>query len=82
MPWIARRALPVAWRRIPWKMLWAVAVWLAAKGRDRVEGNLAQKEQREFWRLLKNSKGRPSTLSRRDRTRLKNIASKAIRGSA
>jgi hypothetical protein len=79
--WIARRAVPAAWRRIPWKMVWAVSVWLAAKGRDRVQDNLTQKEQREFWRIVKSSKGRPSGLSQRDRTRLKNIAAKAVRGS-
>lgn len=79
--WIARRAVPAAWRRIPWKMVWTVSVWLDAKGRDRVQNNLTQKEQREFWRIVKRSKGRPSALSRRDRTRLKNLTAKAVRGS-
>jgi hypothetical protein len=62
-------------------MVWTVVLWLGAKGRDRVQGNLTQKEQREFWRLVKKSKGRPNSLPQRDRTRLKNIAGKAIRGS-
>jgi hypothetical protein len=79
--WIARRAAPAVWKRIPWKMVWAVAVWLGNKGRERVEDNLTQKEQAEFWHLLKRSKGRPDNLSQRDRTRLKTIAGKAIRGS-
>ena len=79
--WIARHALPATWRRIPWRMVWAVVLWLGARGRDRVQDNLTQKEQQEFWRLAVNSKGRPSSLSQRDRTRLKNIAGKAIRGS-
>ena len=52
----------------------------APKGRERVEHNLTQKEQREFWRLVKKSKGRPGNLPQRDRTRLKNIAGKAVRG--
>lgn len=78
--WIARRAAPVVWRRIPWKMVWAVAVWLGNRGRERVEANLTQKERSEFWRLLKKSKSRPDNLSQRDRTRIKNIAGKAIRG--
>jgi len=78
--WIARRAVPVVWKRIPWRMVWAVVLWLANKGRERVERNLTQKEQHEFWRLIKKSKGRPSVLPQRDRTRLKNIAGKAIRG--
>ena len=79
--WIASRAVPAVWKRIPWKMVWAVAVWLSTKGRERVAENLTQKEQSEFWRLLKKSKGKPGNLSQRDRTRIKNIAGKAIRGS-
>jgi hypothetical protein len=78
--WIARRAVPAVWRRIPWRMVWAVVLWLGAKGRERVESNLTQKEQREFWQLVKKSKGRPSSLPQRDRARLKNIAGKAVRG--
>lgn len=62
-------------------MVWTVVLWLGAKGRERVQLNLTQKEQHEFWRLLSKSKGRPSGLSQRDKTRLKNIAGKAIRGS-
>ena len=61
-------------------MVWALSVWLVQKGRQRVEDNLTQKEQQELLRLVKKSKGRPSTLPKRDRTRLKNIAGKAIRG--
>lgn len=79
-PWIARRAVPVIWRRIPWSMVWAISVWLAQKGRERVRDNLTKKEQQELLNLVKKSKGRPNTLPQRDRTRLKNIAAKAIRG--
>ncbi|HEX3733759.1 MAG TPA: hypothetical protein VHU86_01270 [Solirubrobacterales bacterium] len=79
--WIARRAAPAIWKRIPWKMVWTVTLWLGDKGRERVRQNLTQREQHEFWNLLKKSKGRPSALAQRDRTRLKNIAGKAIRGS-
>ncbi|HEV7483160.1 MAG TPA: hypothetical protein VGO13_08680 [Solirubrobacterales bacterium] len=78
--WIARRAAPAVWKRIPWKMVWTVVVWLGNKGRERVEDNLTQKEQSEFWNLLKKSKGKPGNLSQRDRTRIKSIAGKAIRG--
>lgn len=78
--WIARRVAPAAWRRIPWGMVWAMAVWLAKKGQERVQDNLTQKEQQELLRLVKKSKGRPGTLPQRDRTRLKNIAGKAMRG--
>jgi len=78
--WIARRAAPAIWRHIPWGMVWAVSVWLAQKGRERVRDNLTKKEQQELFRLVTKSKGRPGTLPQRDRTRLKNIAGKAIRG--
>jgi hypothetical protein len=78
--WIARRAVPAVWRRVPWKLVWLVAVWLVEKGRERVKDNLTKKEQQELLRLVKKSKGRPNTLPQRDRTRLKNIAGKAIRG--
>lgn len=79
--WIARRAGPAVWRRIPWKMVWTVSLWLAEKGRERVQANLSEREQREFWDLIKRSKGRPGSLPKRDRTRMKNLAGKAIRGS-
>jgi hypothetical protein len=79
--WIARRAAPYIWRRVPWKMVWTVSIWLAEKGRDRVRQNLTDREQHEFWTLLKKSRGRPGNLAQRDRTRVRNIAGKAIRGA-
>jgi hypothetical protein len=79
--WIARHALPAAWKRIPWKMVWTVVVWLSTKGRERIDENLTAKERSDFWELLKKSGGKPGNLSQRDRTRIKNIAGKAIRGS-
>jgi hypothetical protein len=78
--WIARRAAPLVWKRVPWKLVWTVAIWLAEKGRERVRENLTDREQQEFWTLLKKSRGRPGNLAQRDRTRVKNIAGKAIRG--
>lgn len=78
--WIARKAAPAIWRRIPWKMVWTISLWLANKGRERVRENLSDKEQGEFWSLVKRSKGRPGNLAQRDRTRMKNIVGKAIRG--
>jgi hypothetical protein len=79
--WIASKAAPAIWKRIPWKMVWTVSLWLAEKGRERVRENLTESEQSEFFGLIKKSKGRPSNLSQRDRTRLKNIVGKAIRGA-
>jgi hypothetical protein len=61
-------------------MVWTASVWLASKGKERVQQNLTQREQTEFWNLVKKSKGRPGNLAQRDRTRLKNIVGKAIRG--
>jgi len=78
--WIAKKAAPAVWKRIPWKMVWTVTLWLANKGRERVQQNLTDKEEAEFWNLVKKSKGRPNALAPRDRTRMKNIVGKAIRG--
>lgn len=78
--WIAKRAVPWIWRKVPWKTVWAVTLWLAQKGRDRVRDNLTASEQSEFWGLLKKSRGRPGNLTRRDQARVKDIVGKAIRG--
>lgn len=78
--WLAGKAAPRIWKRVPWKMVWTASAWLAAKGKERVQQNLTQREQTEFWNLVKKSKGRPGNLAQRDRTRLKHIVGKAIRG--
>jgi hypothetical protein len=77
--WLARKAAPHLWKRVPWKMVWAASLWLLNKGRERVEQNLSRHDRTEFLNLMKKSKGRPANLSSRDKTRLKNIAGKAIR---
>ena len=81
MPSVAGKAMTVAWRRIPWKTVWTIALWLAEKGRERVSDNLSSEEQSEFWSLIKKSKGKPGNLGSRDRTRMKSIVGKAIRGT-
>jgi hypothetical protein len=78
--WIARKAAPHIWKRVPWAKVWVVSLWLLKQGRDRVEGNLTQREQAEFWNLIKKSKGMPGNLTKRDRTRFKHLVGKAIRG--
>jgi hypothetical protein len=78
--WIAKRAAPAVWKRIPWKMVWAVSLWLVQKGRERIDENLTKKERSEFLNLVAKSKGRPGNLAQRDKTRIKNIAGKALRG--
>ena len=79
--WIAARAIPAIWKRVPWKTVWTISIWLGQKGRDRIRENLTPAEQNEFWALTKQSRGKPGNLSPRDRTRMKNIVGKAIRGS-
>jgi hypothetical protein len=71
---------PWLWRRIPWKMAFAAALWLADKGKDRLQANLTEKERQELLRIVMKSKGRPGNLAQRERTRLKNLAGKALRG--
>jgi hypothetical protein len=78
--WIIRRTAPWIWRRVPWKTVWAVTLWLGQKGRDRVRDNLTETEQSEFWWLLKKSRGKPGNLTSRDQSRIKDIVGKAIRG--
>ncbi len=81
MPSVAGRATAAAWKRIPWRTVWAISVWLAERGRERVRENLSAEEQSEFWSLIKKSKGRPGNLGDRDRTRMKAIVGKAVRGT-
>jgi len=61
-------------------MVWAASLWLVEKGRERVNANLTKKERSELINLVAKSRGLPNNLPQRDRTRLKNIAGKAIRG--
>jgi hypothetical protein len=77
--WIAKVAAKAAWKRVPWKMVWVVTIWLVEKGRDRMRENLTDKERKELIHMVLKSKGRPGNLAQRDRTRIKNIAGKAIR---
>ena len=78
--WIAKVVAKSAWKRIPWRMVWVVALWLVEKGRERMRENLTEKERKELLNLMLRSKGRPGNLAQRDRTRVKNIAGKALRG--
>jgi hypothetical protein len=78
--WLAKRGARFARRHVPWSLVWAASVWLVEKGRERMQANLTKKERSELVNLVTKSKGRPSNLAQRDRTRLKHIAGKAIRG--
>ena len=68
-------------KRVPWMKVWAAAVWLAAKGRERVNDNLSEAERTELRKLVTASKGKPGNLSRRQRDRVKAIVKKAAVGS-
>ena len=78
--WLARKAAPHVWKRVPCQTVWVAPLWLVKQGRDRIEANLTKREQTELWNLVKKSKGRPGNLAKRDRTRVKHIVGKAIRG--
>jgi hypothetical protein len=78
--WIAKYAVPWLWKKVPWKTVWTITLWLGQKGRERVRDNLTESEQTEFWSLLKKSRGKPSNLTQRDRVRVKDMVGKAIRG--
>jgi hypothetical protein len=67
-------------KRVPWMKVWASALWLAKKGRDRLEANLSESERKELSRILTSSKGKPGNVSKHDRTRLKSIVKKAATG--
>jgi hypothetical protein len=78
--WIAKVAGKTAWKRVPWSMVLTVSVWLVEKGRERLNENLTKKERSELLHLVVRSRGLPGNLAQRERTRLKNIAGKAIKG--
>jgi hypothetical protein len=67
-------------RRVPWMKVWATALWLGKKGRDKVTDNLTEAERKELRRILVAAKGVPGNVSKRDRARLKNIVKKAATG--
>jgi hypothetical protein len=67
-------------KRVPWVKLWATALWLIKTGRDKLD-NLTEAERKELRTIVANSKGRPGNVSKRDRTRLKNLVKKATTGS-
>ncbi len=68
-------------KRIPWVKVWAMATWLVAKGRARLEDNLTESERTELRKLVTSSKGKPGNLSQRQRDRVKTIVKKAAVGS-
>ena len=63
-----------------WARVLAVATWLFGAGKARLEKNLTKKERSELGKLMAKSKGRPSNLTERQRTRFKRLVNKAATG--
>ena len=76
--WIAK-LLPL-FMKTPWTRVFAVAAWLFTQGKGRLEKNLTKKERGELAKLMAKSKGRPSNLTERQRTRFKRLVNKAATG--
>ncbi len=64
----------------PWKRAFVVATWLFGVGRNRLEENLSKKEREELTKLMIKSKGKPSNLTQRQRTRFRRLVNKAVTG--
>jgi hypothetical protein len=76
--WITK-LLPL-FMKTPWTRVFAVAAWLFTVGKGRLEKNLTKKERGELTKLLTKSKGKPSHLTPRQRTRLRRLVYKAATG--
>ena len=63
-------------RKMPWARLLIVAKFIYERAQD----NLTKSEQSELGTLLKKTKGRPSNLNARERTRVRNLVIKGITG--
>jgi hypothetical protein len=66
--------------KTPWGRVFAVATWLFTVGKGRLEENLTKKERGELTKLMTKSKGKPSNLSERERTRFRRLVNKAVTG--
>ena len=54
--------------------------WLYTQGKKRLEKNLTKKERGELTNLMTKSKGRPSKLTERQRTRFRRLVYKGVTG--
>ena len=63
-------------RKMPWARLLIVAKFIYERAQD----NLTKSEQSELGTLLKKTKGRPSNLNARERTRVRTLVIKGITG--
>jgi hypothetical protein len=70
-----------AFRRIPWRAVWAISAWLVREGRNRLEQNLSPSERERFWTLMRKAKGRPlKNLTPKERQELTRLARGAATG--
>ena len=53
--WLARKAAPHLWKRVPWKMVWAASLWLVEQGRERIDRNLTKQERSDFLKPLQRA---------------------------
>ncbi len=79
MPAWITKLLPLM-MRTPWTRVFAVGTWLLTTGKQRLDRNLVKKERGELVKLMTKSKGRPSNLTDREKTRLRRLVYKAATG--
>jgi hypothetical protein len=81
--WALLQLVPASrmlWRRVSWARLWAIAVWLVKRARDRVQKNLTERERQELMDLMRKSKGRRGNLGKKEQERFRNLVRKAAVG--
>jgi hypothetical protein len=69
-------------RAVPWAVVWEVSRSLWANARDRVNETLSSRERQDFGRLVRKGRGRPWTLTGRERRRLVMLMKKAATGES
>ncbi len=80
MPAWITKLLPLI-MKTPWTRVLAVASWLYTIGKLRLEKNLTKKERGELTKLMTKSKGKPSNLTERQRTRFRRLVYKGATGN-
>ncbi len=64
-------------RRIRWVYVLEVARWLYDHGRDSWD-RLSPRERQELGRIVRESRGRPGSITRSEREELRRIVAKAL----
>ncbi len=67
-------------KRIPWKKVMLAAALVYKKGTAASKA-LTPAERKRLLELVKKSQGRPSNLTERERTRVRDLASKALKAA-